>query len=122
MRSRILAGLGLAAALTLAGCQISHENRPYEEARNRTLSPRVDRTPVVHGAPVEFPNEVMRVGSGLWQVGAREHNLPQGSVRQVGRTGGLNFYALSWDSEPFDRLLVPVPGRANEYREFLGVR
>lgn len=121
MRTGVLAGSGLLALLALTGCTTRGENLPLEEARNRVIVPDVQRAPVLTPVPVSFPSEVVRVGTGLWQVGFRDFHLPQRSVRQVGSAAGLTFYALAWDNDPFDRLLVPVPGRPDLYREFLSV-
>lgn len=121
MKSIFRAGIGVLALVALPGCYSRGENLPLEVAKYRVMTAEVQRPPAVTPAPVNFPTEVMRVGTGLWQVGFRDYDLPQRSVRPVGSADSLTFYALSWDNEPFDRLLVPVPGRPNRYREFLSV-
>lgn len=121
MRTTNLAGSVLLALLALTGCSTRGENIPIEEARNRVIVPDVERRQVMTPAQVTFPNEVVRVGSGLWQAGFRDHRLPERSVQQVGSAAGLTFYALAWDNDPYDRLLVPVPGWHGLYREFLSV-
>jgi hypothetical protein len=122
MRSVNRVGVVLFAAVALAGCQTKGENLPLEVAMYRVITPDVpERVQVIPPAPAPLPEEVVRVGSGLWQVGFRQYQLPRRAVQPVGSAAGLTFYALSWDNMPFDRLLVEQPGRPGEFREFLGV-
>jgi hypothetical protein len=121
MNSFFRVGAGLLIALTLAGCKNKGENLPLEVAKFRVFEAEVPARVQIGPVPVAFPSEVFRIDAGLWQAGFREYRLPARAVQPVGSSGGLAFYALAWDSEPFDRLLVGVPGRAGEYREFLGV-
>ncbi len=119
MRSSYRAGGILLVALTWAGCQTKSENLPLEVARNRVVWPTA--TERAAPATVSFPEEVVRMAGGLWQVGFKEYQLPERLVQPVGSAGGLTFYALSWDAAPYGRLLAGVPGRPGAYREFLGV-
>jgi hypothetical protein len=122
MRSICRVGAALLVLVALAGCHRKGENLPLEEARFRVIRPVVpERVLITPPRPEIFPETVVRVAGGLWQAGFREYRLTAREVQPVGRAGGLTFYALAWDREPFDRLLVAEPGRPGEYREFLEV-
>jgi hypothetical protein len=121
MRSIKRIGAGLLTVVALAGCQTKGHNMPLEEAMFRVVEPLVAERVQVVPVPPAPPAEVVRMGGGLWQPGFREYNLAARQIQPVGRAGGQTFYALSWDREPFDRLLVEVPGRPGEYLEYLGV-
>lgn len=121
MRSIRRFAAGLLTVVAVAGCQTRGENLPLEEARTRVIVPDVpERVPLFPPPPPPSP-DVVRMGGGLWQPGFQQFNLPQRLVQPVGSAGGQTFYALSWDRQPFDRLLVQVPGRAGEFLEYLSV-
>lgn len=122
MRSSIRVAAVLVAALAMVGCQKKGQNLPLEVARYRVITPDVPdrRSPT---APPFFtpPTNVVRIGDQLWQPGFDRFRLPATSVRQVGSAEGMTFYAPAWDSAPYDRVLVNVPGQPDLYQEFLGV-
>jgi hypothetical protein len=106
----------------LVGCKNKGQNLPFEEAKYRLVKPTIPEKPLISPpAPAAFPETLVTVAGGLWQAGFNRYQLPTQSIQPVGSASGMTFYALTWDSAPYDRLLVVEPGQLGKYREFLAV-
>lgn len=122
MRSMYRVGATMLVALALTGCKNKGKNLPFEVAKYRLVTPTIPAKPLISPpAPAVFPETLVTVAGGLWQAGFRRYKLPTNSLQPVGSASGMTFYALAWNSAPYDRLLVDEPGQPGEYREFLGV-
>lgn len=122
MKSMYRIGGCLLAALALGACHRKGENVPLEVAEVFIKQPLVEQHVRISPPPPEvFPSEPVMVAGSRWRAGFTQYALPANALRPVATGAGTTFYALAWNSAPYDRLLVPVPGRAGVYREYLEI-
>lgn len=113
------------AVLALVACQDmgvqKAENLPLEVARTQGPKPLVQQTmQISREPPTDEADEPIQIAGQWWQTSAAVYALPVANVRPVGSAGAVIFYALAWDSPPYDRLLVQE--RPGAWRELLEVR
>jgi hypothetical protein len=114
-------GAAVLAAVALGACHPKGHNVPLEEAMNHVSRPVIQERVRVRPAPEPMPQEPIAIAGGEWIATSTTYTLPARYVRPIGTSGGLNFYVLSWDDEPFDRLLVPSRTRPGHWVEFAEV-
>ncbi|HEX7118985.1 MAG TPA: hypothetical protein VF212_09365 [Longimicrobiales bacterium] len=110
------------AAIALGACEpAKYALMPLEEAKYREPKPLVEQVmgPVEPAPPI--PATPVRIGNAFWIASAAEYALPTSFVRPVATLDGVMVHSLSWDREPFDRLLAPAPASPGNWVEFLEV-
>lgn len=120
MTSRRLVGVVALAVLAVAGCEESKTQLlPLEAAKYKPPKSVAEQT--VPPAPEPVAERPIEVAGRLYQPWAAEHQLPERNLRQVGTVEGRPVYALAWDDPPYDRLLIPAPGRPGVWQELVEV-
>lgn len=107
-------GLAAMAIVALAGCKDVglQGNIPLAQARVKPPPPLVAQTtPIGPQVVAKGMPESVRLDSTTWApVSTTRHIMAADSdVHEVGTVGGMTFYALRWDSAPYDFLLAKKP-------------
>lgn len=103
-------GVLATTTLALAGCKdvgLEGKNLPHELAVTMPPKPLVEQT--VRIAPAEIPGIPeggLELNGRIFGATATEYALGDNAVRPVGAAGGASLYAMAWDEEPLDMLLV----------------
>lgn len=117
---RTSAALAL-ALIAVSACEpAKYQLLPLEVARERAPTPLVAETLVrPEPEPGTFEGAPVLVAGRYWQATATEFDIGTLEARPVATLDGVTFNALSWDDQPFDRLLVRAAADPGLWREFL---
>lgn len=113
----------LGAALVLCGCNdipMGGRNIPEDEARFAPVG-HVVASSAVPAGEAGHPTRDIRLGGQVFVASGSTLEVADRYVQNAGAAAGQVFYALTWDTPPYDRLLAAQPdGRWVEYLPVVG--